>query len=510
MNAAMPYNFDQLIDRRGTDSEKWDRYDPDVLPLWVADMDFPSAEPIVQALRERVEHRVFGYTNEVRGLREAVLRWLEEQHRWKVQAEDIMFLPGVVVGFNLAARAFGGATLNGPAPLPHKAGAVHNAASSNPYNQVGGDRYLVAAVHNAASSNPSAVNKSASYSHTASGVLIQTPVYPPFLSVGKNAGIPLLENPLLPPEPSDSRATPSSPTPETGQYQIDFDHFKSCMQQKPSLFLLCNPHNPVGRVYSPSELERMAEACLRAGALICSDEIHADLVFSGYRHVPIASIDPEIGQRTITLMAPSKTFNIPSLELAFAVIPNPEIRKRFQEARRGLVGEVNLFGMVAARAAYQEGTPWLQEVLRYLQENRDYVKKVIQERLPGIRMNNPEGTYLAWLDCRELIQKNSAVFKGEALKDGAFKAKTMSDETCKKGAIKDTDSGSRASRDGSIRFRATGAADFFLKHARVGLNEGATFGTGGEGHVRLNFACPRSILEAALTRMEEAVQRIYG
>lgn len=211
----------------------------------------------------------------------------------------------------------------------------------------------------------------------------------------------------------------------------------------------------------------MAEACLKSGTLICSDEIHADLVFSPCRHIPIASLDPEIGQHTITLMAPSKTFNIPSLELAFAVIPNQELRNRFQETRRGFLGEVNLLGMVAAKAAYEEGAPWLDQVLFYMERNRDYLQKVVRERLPGVRMRSPEGTYLAWLDCRELIQKAPEAFR-------------------------------------------EGTANYFLKHSRVGLNEGKTFGTGGEGHLRLNFACPRSILEEALNRMERAVRGISG
>ena len=426
---SMSYLFDRPIDRRGTDSEKWDRFDPDVLPLWVADMDFPSAEPIVEALRKRIEHRVFGYTNEIRGLREAIVDWLEERHLWRVRLEDIVLLPGVVVGFNLAARTFCSANTH-----------THGDSEDLPPPH---DGYSVG--HTGSLTRPSP-----------GGVLVQPPVYPPFLSVGRNAGVPLIENPLLP-----SREAKA----EAGLYTIDFDHFHACLKQKPSLFLLCNPHNPVGRVYSRQELERMAEACLQTGALICSDEIHADLVYSAYRHIPIASLDPEIGQRTITLMAPSKTFNIPSLELAFAVIPNPELRKRFQEARRGIVGEVNLFGMVAAKAAYEEGAPWLDEVLRYMERNRDFLQKVVQERLPGIRMYCPEGTYLAWLDCRELIQQAPEAFR-------------------------------------------EGTANYFLEHGRVGLNEGTTFGTGGEGHVRLNFACPRLILEEALIRMERAVRRI--
>lgn len=425
---SMSYLFDHPIVRRGTDSEKWDRFDPDVLPLWVADMDFPSAEPIIEALRNRIEHRVFGYTNEIRGLREAILKWLEERHRWKVAPEDIVLLPGVVVGFNLAARTFCSTNTH----------THNNSEELSPY---GADTI----------GRLGSLNRS-----SPGGVLIQPPVYPPFLSVGRNAGVPLLENPLLHPNGTEA---------EAGQHTIDFDHFHACLKQKPSLFLLCNPHNPVGRVYTRQELEKMAEACLKAGTLICSDEIHADLVYSAYRHIPIASLDPEIGQRTITLMAPSKTFNIPSLELAFAVIPNPELRNRFQMARRGIVGEVNLFGMVAAKAAYEEGAPWLDEVLQYMERNRDFLQKVVRERLPGVRMYCPEGTYLAWLDCRELIQQAPEAFR-------------------------------------------EGTANYFLEHGRLGLNEGKTFGNGGEGHVRLNFACPRSILEEALIRMEKAVRRI--
>jgi len=260
--------------------------------------------------------------------------------------------------------------------------------------------------------------------------------------VGENAGVPLLENPLI------------SPLTDTLHYQIDFEGFETALKQRPGMFLLCNPHNPVGRVFTRKELERMAEGCLRSGTLICSDEIHADLAFSGHKHIPIASLDQEIAERTITLMSPSKTFNIPSLEFAFAVIPNPEIRKTFQQARKGCAGEVNLFGMIAARAAYRHGTSWLDAVLRYLEENRNYLAKAVKEKFTGIRMTTPEGTYLAWMDCTPA---------GFGAQPGRF----------------------------------------FLDHARIGLNEGETFGTGGAGHVRLNFACPRSLLEEAVHRIEQ-------
>ncbi|MFQ3621437.1 MAG: aminotransferase class I/II-fold pyridoxal phosphate-dependent enzyme [Spirochaetales bacterium] len=287
----MPYNFDTILDRKGTQSEKWDRFAPDVLPLWVADMDFPVPEVVIEALQERIRHPIFGYTNELSGLREAIQAWLWEKHSFQVELSDLVFLPGVVVGFNLATRIL---------------------------------------------CSPSKGNFS-------KAVLIQPPVYPPFLKVGENAGVPLLENPLVP---------PSSFNPK---YTLDLDQFTYCLNQKPGMFLFCSPHNPVGRVFTKQELEQIAEACLKAGTIICSDEIHADLTLPGNKHIPIASLDPEVAKKTITLMAPSKTFNIPSLEFAFAVIPDPELRSQFQTARKGLIGEVNLFGMVAARAAYQAG-----------------------------------------------------------------------------------------------------------------------------------------------------------
>jgi cystathionine beta-lyase len=240
------------------------------------------------------------------------------------------------------------------------------------------------------------------------------------------------------------------------QYSIDMDAFEAAISGRTRIFMLCNPQNPTGRVFRQDELEEMAEICLRNDIIICSDEIHNDLIFPGSRHIPIASLDPEIAKNTITLIAPSKTFNIAGLEASVAIITDEELRKQFDGARKGLAGWINLLGLYAMQAAYEEGEPWLNALLKYLQTNRDYAFDFINSELPGVSMVKPEGTYLAWLDCREIDI----------------------DEKHNK---------------------------FFKDHARVLMNDGNWFGKGGEGFVRLNFGCPRSMLERALIRMKEAI-----
>ncbi len=381
----MIYNFDELPDRKGTESFKWHHFGPDVLPMWVADMDFVSPAPVIQALQDRVAHGIFGYPDDPPGLRETIVERLARLYQWRVTPEDLVFIPGVVTGFNMAAHAF--------------------------------------------------------VSH-GEGLLIQPPVYMPFLTAARNAGGITQEAEL-------SRGA-------DGHYGIDLAAFEAAITAQTRMFLLCNPHNPVGRVFTPAELECMAETCLRHNLLICSDEIHCDLVFSGYQHTPIASLSPEIAQRTITLMAPSKTFNIAGLGCSFAIIQNPELRKQFEQAGGGMVHFVNLLGLVASRAAYQAGQEWLDQLLAYLEGNRDFLAQFVNEQMPGVKMISPEGTYLAWLDCRE------AGITGNA-------------------------------------------GDFFLKEAKVALNKGEAFGPGGEGFVRLNFGCPRSMLLKALQRMKHAL-----
>lgn len=377
--------LDRIIDRRCTDSIKWRHYAADVLPMWVADMDFPSPEPVIRALRERVEHGIFGYGCEPTELREVLVDRLHRLYDWQVSADSIVFLPGVVIGFNLACHALG---------------------------------------------------------RPGDAVLVQTPVYPPILHAAATTGL-------------QSRQMELTRGPN-GRYSIDMEAFAAAAAAPTRLFILCSPHNPVGRVFRRDELEAMAEICLRHGVTVISDEIHCDLVFSESLHLPIASLDPEVAAHTITLMAPSKTYNIAGLGCSFAVIQNPDLRRTFTEASRGLVGHPDILSYTAATAAYRDGDPWLAAVLRYLQGNRDLLLREAPARLPGIAIGQPEGTYLAWLDCRQ------------------------------------------AGLPGS-------ACDFFLQQARVALVDGADFGQGGQGFVRLNLGCPRSLLEEALERMSAAL-----
>ncbi len=376
--------FDGIIDRRASDSIKWQHYG-DALPLWVADMDFRSPEPVIRALQERVAHGVFGYGFEPAELREVFTARLAELYGWRVAPEAVLFVPGVVTGFNWALRQFG------------KPG---------------------------------------------DGVLVQTPVYPPILSAPGCRDMLRQESALV--------------QGRDGRYTIDMDGFAGAVTPLTRLFLLCNPHNPVGRVFSPAELSAMAEVCLRNDVLIISDEIHCDLLFPGERHQPIAALAPEIGRRTVTLMAPSKTYNIAGLKASVMIVEDLALRRRLSECLHDVAGSPNVLGMTAMLAAYREGGPWLEELLAYLTANRDYLLDYVAEELPGIHMVAPEATYLAWLDCRDA-----------SLPGSPFK--------------------------------------FFLKQAKVALNDGCAFGPGGDGFVRLNFGCPRAILREALERMKQAI-----
>jgi cystathionine beta-lyase len=280
------------------------------------------------------------------------------------------------------------------------------------------------------------------------GLLVQTPVYPPILRAPENCGLVRHEAELA----QDG----------AGRYVLDDAAFRAAIAPGTRVFILCNPHNPIGRVYERAELARMAELCCEQDLVICADEIHCDLVYPGHQHVPIASMDPEIERRTVTLMAPSKTFNLPGLKSAIAVIPNPRLRERFVAAQLDLVKAVNVLGYTATLAAYRDGQPWLDALLAYLEANRDWVAEFVRTRLPGVRLARPEATYLAWLDCRA-----AAIPGGDPYA-------------------------------------------FFLERARVALNDGATFGPPGRGFVRLNFGCPRALLTEGLERMERALRELGG
>jgi len=377
----------QTPERRNTDSIKWGLYDEDVLPLWVADMDFTSPPAVIEALQQRVAHGVFGYARESKELKELIVARMQNLHSWRITTEDIVLLPGVVAAFNLVCQAV---------------------------------------------------------AQPGDSILIQPPVYPPFFNAPGYAGARAVFNNI------NRNAA--------GEYTLDLDDFEAAIEKDTRSFLLCNPHNPLGRVFTREELSGMAEICLNHGLVICSDEIHSDLVFEGYRHIPIASLDKEIEANTVTLLAPSKTYNIAGLECSALICTNPDLRGRIQAARRGLLGWVNLLGMTAGAAAYKHGDVWLQQVLKILQGNRDFLAQYLAENIPGVRMTKPEATYLAWLDCRDLNLPQPP-------------------------------------------------SQFFLEKARVALNNGEDFGEPGRGHVRLNFGCSRETLIAALERINRALRQ---
>jgi cystathionine beta-lyase len=376
----------QHPNRRNTDSVKWGNYGKDILPLWVADMDFTSPPEVMQALHERVSHGVFGYAAEFSLLSELVVERMERLYGWKINREDVLLLPGVIAGFNLVSQAV---------------------------------------------------------TQPGDSILIQPPIYPPFFEVAKNARVREIRNGLV--------------EQEDGNYQVDFEAFESALETDTRCFLLCNPHNPVGKVYTKKELERFAEICLAHKVIICSDEIHSDLIFSGSKHIPIATLSAEVGQQCVTLIAPSKTFNIAGLDCSILICENNILMKKIKATRRGLMGGLNVLGATAAIAAYRHGQGWLDEVLATLEDNRDYLCAYIKKYMPKIRVNPPQATYLAWLDCRK------AEIQGDPY-------------------------------------------EFFLKQAKVALVCGGNFGEEGKGFVRLNFGCERSVLTEALERMRHSME----
>ena len=377
MPSSPVFDFERVIDRRGSDSLKWNRYaGRDVLPLWVADMDFAAPPPVLDALRQRLDHGVLGYAKPWSSLVEVARVHLDRHYGWKVDPAWLVWLPGVVTGLSLACRAVEGDTITA------------------------------------------------------------TPIYPPFLSVPGNAG---------------RKLTTAALSLQDGHWGWDWPAMEAAVTPATRLLLLCHPHNPVGRAWDAAELAKLADFCLRHDLYVCSDEIHCDLVLDAdKRHVPLALAQPELAARCMTLMAPSKTYNIPGLGCSFAVIADPVLRNRFAEAMRGIVPDINVLGLVAAEAAYREGEPWRLALLDVLRARRDRVRQAI-EGMPGLSTTHVEATYLAWIDARGL--------------------------------------------------NAADPAGFF-ERAGVGLSNGADFGT--PGWVRLNFACPLETLEAALARMQRA------
>ncbi len=391
----MSSQFDEIVERRGTNSLKYDfaaeRGKPnDVLPFWVADMDFRVCPPVIQALTKSAEHGIFGYSECKEGYFEALQNWYSKYFSWDIQSEWLVKTPGVVFAICSAIRAL---TKEGDA------------------------------------------------------VLIQQPVYYPFSESILSNKRKLVNCPLIYAD---------------GKYSINFqDLEEKIVRNKVKLFLLCSPHNPVGRVWTKEELTRVGDICVRHSVLVVSDEIHADFTYPGYRHSVFASLKQEYGERTITCTAPSKTFNLAGLQISNILIPNRGIRNQFQqELVRTGYSQLNTAGLVACQAAYEGGRPWLEELKRYLTGNLDFVRSFLNERLPEVRLVEPQGTYLLWLDFR------------------------------------------------SLGLSADRLEDLVTNQSKLWLDRGELFGEEGAGFERINIACPRASLEAALLRLERAVLQL--
>ncbi|WP_100488215.1 MalY/PatB family protein [Sporolactobacillus pectinivorans] len=386
------YNFDQVIDRYGTASVKWDEADrlyggKDLLPMWVADMDFQVPEAITAALANRIRQGIYGYTYRADSYLSAVQKWMQVRHNWSIEKEWLCHSPGVVTALNLIVDGF-----------------------TEP-----GDK-----------------------------ILIQPPVYPPFRKSAQNQGRKLVTNPLV---------------YHGGKYTIDFNDIERKLSD-PSvkMMILCSPHNPVGRVWSRWELQQVADLTKKYGVLVVSDEIHGDLVFEEYQHIPFASLSEEAAGHSIVCTAPSKTFNLAGLQVSNIIIPDPDLRKIYlNQLNRFSLSEPNTLGMVAAESAYLKGGEWLDQCLKYITENENYIKEYLHSNLPKLFMVPLEGTYLGWIDCRRLGLDRLSLQK------------------------------------------------LLIQKAHIAFNQGYTFGKEGEGFIRINLACPRPLLEEAMARLKTAL-----
>lgn len=390
----MNYNFDEIIQREGTNSLKFDgrvRYfgTNDLLPLWVADMDFRTPDFIVNAIKKRADHEIYGYSIKSEGFDNSVVQWMSRRFNWTIQPEWIFFTPGVVSALNFAVLAF-----------------------TDP-----GDK-----------------------------VIVQPPVYFPFYTAVKEHQREPVYNQLKYLD---------------GEYVMDLDHLESLIDEKTKLLILCNPHNPVGRVWKQEELESLGTICLKHNLIILSDEIHSDLILKGNKHIPLASISKELADITVTSMAPSKTFNVAGLASSIAIISNTGLQVKFKHLPNSLhLSSGNLFGVTAFEAAYANGENWLCQLLDYLDYNFNFLQSYVSEHIREIKVVRLEGTYLAWLDCANLKK------------------------------------------------RVNNLTDFFVKEAKVGFSKGSDFGPGGDDFMRINIGCQTSVIKEALLRVKNATDRI--
>ena len=386
-------DFNQIIDRRNTDCLKFDAavrrgYPADILPLWVADMDFPTAPPVIEAVQKRTAHGIFGYSEaDPERLYRVLEQWFRERHHWQIRKDWLLQTPGVVFALAMAVKAF---------------------------------------------------------TEPGDAVLIQQPVYYPFSEV-------ILDN--------GRRRVSSDLILKDGRYEIDFADFEQkIIENDVKLFLLCSPHNPAGRVWTREELETVAGICRKHNVIVVADEIHEDFVWTERPHIPYASLGEEAAENAVICTSPSKTFNLAGLQVSNIFIPDYALRRKFKhEINAAGYSQLNTLGLVACEAAYQQGIPWLEEVKQYLRENIEFTRTFLQQHIPQIKLIEPEGTYLLWLDCRGLGLGNS------------------------------------------------GLEELIVKKAGLWLDSGAIFGAAGKGFQRINAACPRSVLQEALERMQKAV-----
>ena len=400
----MKYDFDKIIDRRHTDALKvdnvpviWGR--DDLLPLWVADMDFETPDFIMDALRERCDHPVLGYTCRARAWYESIVSWQQQRYGWAVSEEWLNYVPGIVPGIAFCVHCF-----------------------TKP-----GDR-----------------------------ILIQTPVYHPYILVPRNNGREVVESSFILP-PADGEAFPTA-----SDWQVDWDDFER-KAEGCKLFLLCHPHNPGGRVWTREELARIADICQRKGVLVVSDEIHADLTLPGHQHIPFASVSDAAAQNSITFASPSKAFNMAGLTSSYSIIPNATLRQQFAEfLDHSELNLGHLFAFISVAAAYSHGTGWLDQCVAYIQGNIDYVEQYLRTHCPLIGMVRPEASYLIFIDCRRLGLTVDELNR------------------------------------------------FMVEEAHLALNDGAMFGRPGEGFMRFNAASPRSIIEQAMQQLRSAYAKRFG
>ncbi|EJE7235508.1 putative C-S lyase [Clostridium sporogenes] len=389
----MKYDFDEIIDRSNNRAAKYDERmkkfgTNEVIPLWIADMDFRIAQPIIDACKRKAKEGLWGYTSRPDSYFKAVQEWEKRRNKWDVDLSLMSWSLGVVPALSAIVKVF---------------------------------------------------------SHTDDKILIQTPVYSEFYDVTEAWGRVVVENQLI---------------EKNEKWHIDFEDFKKKAKEC-KIFLLCNPHNPLGIVWEPAELKRMAEICIANDVLLVSDEIHSDLIFHGKKHTPTATLSKEIAKKIVTCVSATKTFNLAGLQASTTIFPNEQMKQKFDNFWMNMdIQRNNAFSSVAMEAAYNEGEEWLTQLLAYISENFDFIKKYFDENIPKIRPNVPDATYLVWLDCRELGMSNEEL------------------------------------------------RDFMIHKAGLGLNEGCSFGRSLSGYMRLNAACPRSVLEQALKQLKEAMDKL--